>query len=70
MSDIVIPFGKTNSNGKANGIAAPVTPMVRISGPPNSDMLVGYPGISATLVPYPPPPTVMSTKFRPLIVVL
>jgi hypothetical protein len=27
-----------------------VTAFVRVSGPPNSNLLVGYPGISATLV--------------------
>lgn len=53
MSDIIFPLGKTNTNGKLNGIAAPVMPMVRIVGPANSDMLVGYPGISATLVAFP-----------------
>ncbi len=31
-----------------NAVNAPAT--VRISGPPNSSFLVGYPGISATLV--------------------
>jgi len=48
MSDLPTSFGRVGS-----GTAPPVTAFVRVSGPPNSNFLVGYPGISATLVSSP-----------------
>lgn len=52
MTEITTTFGnlKVSSNG------TPVTAFVRVTGPPNSNMLVGYPGISATVVRTAPSP--------------
>lgn len=44
MSELTSTFGRVGSNS-----SPPVTAFVRVSGPPNSNFLVGYPGISATL---------------------
>ncbi|KAI5795605.1 hypothetical protein EDC01DRAFT_58871 [Geopyxis carbonaria] len=43
MTDLTTTFGRGNNAGH------PVSAFVRVSGPPNSSLLVGYPGISATL---------------------
>lgn len=46
MSELTTSFGRVSSNN----VGPPVSAFVRVSGPPNSNFLVGYPGISATLV--------------------
>lgn len=40
--------------------------LVRVSGPPNSHFVIGYPGISATLVSFLPPcPLIGLEEMRP-----
>jgi hypothetical protein len=47
MTELRTSVGRVSNNSNAQ---SPVTAFVRVSGPPNSNFLVGYPGISATLV--------------------
>jgi hypothetical protein len=54
MAELTSTFGRVGSS-----MSPPVTAFVRVCGPPNSNFLVGYPGISATLVSAPPPVRVL-----------